>query len=111
MIQLVQKTIVRFFLLVLVELALMFGLVLGNNLPAFAVDLPDFPIFGNKGNQEVQVAPADLPQVDEKPESVTKTIVEKLNLDEPIPDSTKKFFEQVKGEAPIEDTTHPEANY
>jgi hypothetical protein len=105
---LIKKTVFRFFLLVLVEAALIFGLAIGQ--PAFAADTPDYPTYGQK--REVRQAQPDLPDsVQEQPESVTKTIVEKLNLDEPIPDSTKKFFEQIKGEAPIEDTTHPDANY
>ncbi|MEG3438722.1 hypothetical protein V0288_16460 [Pannus brasiliensis CCIBt3594] len=107
-IDIARKIVFRFFVLILVELALMLGLAIGNSIPAFAADTPDYPIYGGRMNREVRKAPADLPNVDEKPESVTKTIVERLNLDEPIPDSTKKFFEQIKGNAPIENATHPE---
>jgi hypothetical protein len=39
----------------------------------------------------------------EKAESLKDEVVEKLNLNEPLPKSTKKFIKQVKGEEPITD--------
>jgi hypothetical protein len=39
----------------------------------------------------------------EKAESLKDELVEKLNLNEPLPKSTKKFIKQVKGEEPITD--------
>jgi hypothetical protein len=35
-------------------------------------------------------------------------ISEKLNLDESVPDSTKKFFKQIQGKEPLIDKTEPE---
>lgn len=35
---------------------------------------------------------------------------DKLNLDEPLPESTKKFIKQIKGEEPISNDTHPQDN-
>lgn len=41
----------------------------------------------------------------DKAESLQEKVVEKLNLNEPVPPSTKKFFKQIKGEEPIERDT------
>ena len=40
-------------------------------------------------------------------EAENETIVEKLNLDEALPRSTKKFIEQVTGDEPINNETRP----
>lgn len=37
-------------------------------------------------------------------------ITDKLNLAEPLPKSTKKFIEQIKGEEEISNETHPQDN-
>ena len=40
----------------------------------------------------------------------TENVKEKLNLDEPIPSDTKKFFRQITGQEPIENERIPELN-
>lgn len=40
-------------------------------------------------------------------EAENETISEKLNLDEALPRSTKKFFEQIAGDEPIDNETRP----
>jgi hypothetical protein len=40
-------------------------------------------------------------------QSADENVREKLNLDEPIPESTKKFFKQIQGKEPIIDKTEP----
>lgn len=41
------------------------------------------------------------------PEQENESISEKLNLDEALPRSTKKFIDQIKGDEPIDNETHP----
>jgi len=44
-----------------------------------------------------------VPTEDRNPlKAAAEDVKEKLNLDEPVPESTKKFFRQLKGEEPIE---------
>jgi hypothetical protein len=40
-------------------------------------------------------------------ETADEDIAEKLNLDESVPKSTKKFFKQIQGKEPIIDKTEP----
>lgn len=40
----------------------------------------------------------------------TENVKEKLNLDEPVPSDTKKFFRQLQGKEPIENERIPELN-
>ncbi len=42
-----------------------------------------------------------------EPDEDNKSISEKLNLDETLPRSTKKFVEQITGDEPINNETHP----
>lgn len=39
--------------------------------------------------------------------SLMQNVREKLNLDEPLPEDTKKFFRQVQGKEPIENESRP----
>lgn len=43
-------------------------------------------------------------------EEATESIKEKLNLDEPIPADTKKFFKQIQGKEPIVNERIPQLN-
>jgi hypothetical protein len=43
----------------------------------------------------------------QKGNSDDEDISEKLNLDESVPDSTKKFFKQIQGKEPLIDKTEP----
>ena len=40
----------------------------------------------------------------------SEEVKEKLNLDEPVPSDTKKFFRQITGKEPIENERIPELN-
>lgn len=56
----------------------------------------------DRTNIKYQAKDADNDEVDnaaEPKKSVTENIVEKLNLKEPLPESTKKFFDQVQDKA------------
>lgn len=44
----------------------------------------------------------------EKIENTEEDVVDKLNLDEELPRSTKKFFRQIQGKEPIENETRPQ---
>lgn len=115
-----MKTIMDFFnkigfsrliVIVLLEIALVFGVPLTttNNYQALAdsvvskqdnyqIEKSDkSPYFSNDNSLHKEKT--------DKAESVKETVVEKLNLNEPVPPSTKKFFKQIKGEEPIERDT------
>jgi hypothetical protein len=101
----------RLFVIFSLVSTLILGLPLGN------IQAQASPIASQETRDRVDEKPyftgesSDRENTREKAESAKDEVVDKLNLKEPLPASTKKFFKQIKGEAPIEDTTHPEANY
>lgn len=54
-----------------------------------------------KGKEKAQEAK-------EATKSATNEVKEKLNLDEPLPSDTKKFFRQLKGEEGVYNTNNPD---
>lgn len=118
----------RFLSVFFIPIVLITGLVFGNHLPAIADNAPSKPYYLNRENPSSskpyylnrenlknshtkQSSKSYSPKAKEEPESFKDTLVEKLNLNEPRPESTKKVIDQLKGNLPIEDTTHPDANY
>lgn len=98
----------RFLIISVLAIALIFGF--DNTLQASAT-----PISSNQTNdQKPYFAGESLNReqaqnAKENAEDVKDNVVDKLNLKESVPDSTKKFFKQIKGEEPIErDTPLPD---
>ena len=106
----------------LVSITLFFSVaVIGNN-NALAADsitqdvtnlnsvdaVSDREIELDKANrQQKQAMRSQQAESNAKFEAENKSISEKLNLDEALPRSTKKFIEQVKGDEPIDNETRP----
>lgn len=112
---LIKSFLFRFLSVVFIQIVLITGLVFGNHLPAIAENAPSKPYYLNRDNLKnthtKQAQKSYSAKTKEEPESFKDTLVEKLNLNEPRPESTKKVIDQLKGNLPIEDTTHPDANY
>jgi hypothetical protein len=97
----------RLLIIIVLELALVFGLPFANanNNRALAAS-----VVSKQDNHQIEKSDnspyysSDKKQVDNT-ESLQEKVVDKLNLNEPVPPSTKKFFKQIKGEAPIERDT------
>jgi hypothetical protein len=98
----------RLFAFVLLAIALIFGVPFAttNSYQALADS-----VVSNRDSYQTEKSPyyssdnsLDKEKADNA-ESAKKTVVEKLNLNEPVPPSTKKFFKQIKGEEPIERDT------
>ncbi len=128
MLNLIKNLLFRFLSVVFIPIILISGLVFGSNLAAIADNAPSKPYYLNRDNSSSskpyylnrenlktshnkQSPKSYSSKVKEEPESFKDTLVEKLNLNEPRPDSTQKVIDQLKGNLPIEDTTHPDANY
>jgi hypothetical protein len=106
----------RILVIFLVQITLFFGLAFGsgNNDRALAavlnpvevekpVDDSTYEDLKAK-RREAQAARSEMASQDSSDENLP----EKLNLDEPVPDSTKTFFKQIQGKEPIIDKTEPE---
>ena len=57
--------------------------------------------------QREQAMRSQQAEAQAKYEDENESIAEKLNLDEALPRSTKKFIDQVKGDEPINNETRP----
>ncbi|MGV2827519.1 hypothetical protein [Myxosarcina sp. GI1(2024)] len=76
-----------------------------------AVNLPREESADRKAEYEAAKAnrramQAQMSQEAEKNDD-SESVSEKLNLNEPVPQSTKKFFKQIEREEPIENETRP----
>lgn len=76
-----------------------------------AVDLPRQESAGREAEYEAAKAnrramQAQMSQQAEENDD-SESVSEKLNLNEPVPQSTKKFFKQIEREEPIENETRP----
>jgi hypothetical protein len=104
-IMMVKNSFYRFLLISVLAIALIFGF--NNNLQALAT-----PMTSNQTNdQKPYFAGESLnsKQAQTAKENAKDNVVDKLNLKESVPSSTKKFIKQIKGEEPIErDTPLPD---
>jgi hypothetical protein len=93
----------RILLVLLLGMALIFG-ASGDRWQALAdtyqYEKTDKPYFAGESFNEKQAQNAK-----ENAESLTEKVKDKLNLDESLPEGTKKFFKQIRGEEPIERDT------
>ena len=90
---------------------------IGNTSPAIADsitrDVTNAEMGGSVNDAEYEVAKANRRQEQAMRSELAEqnkdneTIGEKLNLDEVLPRSTKKFTEQIKGNEPIDNETRP----
>ena len=121
--QLPQISLRKIVLLFLVEVALLFGLgfinfgsscqaraeALTPEATSYQVDEAQPDIYLRSEPSQIQAErAAKAEQKQDKP--VGENVLEKLNLKEPLPESTKKFFKQIQGKEPIENETKPELN-
>jgi hypothetical protein len=105
----------RLLVIVILEIALVFGLPFAktnndraladsvvSNQDSYRIEKSDkTPYFSSDNSLHQEKA--------DNAESIKEKVIEKLNLNEPVPPSTKKFFKQIKGEEPIEqDTSLPQ---
>ncbi|MEB3308741.1 MAG: hypothetical protein VKJ02_00750 [Snowella sp.] len=128
MLTLIKPFLTRFLSVLLLQIVLILGLFFGNYVPAIADDASSKPYYliqdnpssskpyylnrkNFKKSHTQQSQKSSSAKAKEEPETFTETLVEKLNLHEPRPESAKKVIDQIKGNLPIEDTTHPDANY
>ncbi|HEY9768160.1 MAG TPA: hypothetical protein V6C71_06565 [Coleofasciculaceae cyanobacterium] len=108
----------RILTIFLVSITLCFGIAFSGNTSAMAAEavtrdatnlnsvdvVSDAQYEADKlRRQEEQAMRSKMAEPDQEKESV----VEKLNLKEALPRSTKKFVEQIKGDEPINNETHP----
>jgi hypothetical protein len=106
----------RILVIFLVQVTLFFGLAFGSGNSDRALATVLNPVEVEKPvddatykdlkakRREAQAERSELASQDNNDENLQ----EKLNLEEPVPDSTKTFFKQIKGEEPIIDKTEPE---
>ncbi|HEY9617026.1 MAG TPA: hypothetical protein V6C64_09305 [Microcoleaceae cyanobacterium] len=94
----------RMLMTALVGLTLFLSIVLGQFGNGFSVQAaPMTPEASNyqvdRSNTQVRVNPEQIKdQAEEAGGGLIDTVREKLNLDEPLPQGTKAFFKQVRGE-------------
>lgn len=108
-----QVSLRSFFLLFLIQIAFFFSIAFGWGNNAQAIAAPTLTPEATK--YQVDQTPTTLNDNSDKTtnsgKSAVENIKEKLNLDEPIPEDTKKFFRQVQGKEDISNDNHPELNY
>jgi hypothetical protein len=98
----------RLLVIVVLEIALVFGLPFANtkNYQALADSVVSKQ---NSDRVEKSLYYSSDKSLNKEKTDNAGSLKEKLNLNEPLPPSTKKFFKQIKGEEPIErDTPLPE---
>ncbi|ACK69795.1 hypothetical protein PCC7424_1351 [Gloeothece citriformis PCC 7424] len=115
----------RIITIFLLQLSLILGINfgLGNNLQALAQSvnkeitatpsglLNDAQIEAAKERRRENQAQRSEKAAEERGRKfISGKVEDKLNLDEPLPESTKKFVKQLKGEEGINNETHPEDN-
>ena len=108
-----RRTVTIFF----VSIALLFGVFVGNNAAmaaeAITSDVTNLNSVDAVSDAEYQADKASRQQKQAMrsrmadPDRDNEGIVEKLNLDEALPRSTKKFGEQITGDEPINNETRP----